>query len=80
MIKADILTNEFLVQLNLDTDCLLIFTIHQGKQDPPIRLKLDILIEMGSSGASKWVGETTLLLIPEMREKLFHIDDDLTLD
>jgi hypothetical protein len=75
MNKTDILTNEFSVQFELDTGCLLIFTIHQGKLDPPIRLKLDVLTEMGTSNASKWVGETILLLIPEIRKKLFQLDD-----
>jgi hypothetical protein len=76
MNKTDILTNEFTVKFDLETENLLISTIHQGKLDPPIRLRLDVLTEMGASNASKWVGETILLLIPEVRKKLFQLDEE----
>jgi hypothetical protein len=75
MNKHDILTNEFSVQFDSKTDALLIHTIHHNKKDSPIRLKLDTLIGMGSDDASKWVGETILLLIPEIRKKLFNLED-----
>ena len=75
MRKKDILTNEFLVHFDSRTDALLIYTIHENKKDPPIRLKLNTLIEMGGDAASKWVGETILLLVPEIRKKLFNLED-----
>jgi hypothetical protein len=75
MNKKDILTDEFSVHFEPNTDTLLIYTIHENKKDRPIRLKLDTLIEMGGDGASKWVGETILLLIPEIRKRLFNLED-----
>ena len=75
MNKNDILTNEFSVHFDSKTNALLIYTIHENKKDPPIRLKLDTLIEMGGDDASKWVGETILLLVPDIRKKLFNLED-----
>jgi|GEM_PF-1991715 len=74
MKAEDVFTNEFAIQFDEDSKSLLIFTVHQGRLDPPIRLRLDTLTEMGAAVASKWVGETILLLIPEMREKLFQLE------
>lgn len=75
MNKEDIFTNEFAIQFEENTNSLLIFTIHQGNCDPPIRLKLDTLTDMGAAVASKWLGETILLLIPEVRKKLFQLEE-----
>lgn len=75
MKKEDIFTNEFAIQFEEDSNSLLIFTIHQDNCDPPIRLKLDTLTDMGSAAACKWVGETILLLIPEVRKKLFQLEE-----
>jgi len=73
MNKNDILTNEFVVHYELDTETLLIYTIHENRKDSPIRIKLNTLIEMGGDDASKWVGETILLLVPDMRKRLFNL-------
>lgn len=70
----DVLTNEFHVQFDESTERLLVYRMKDGaKLDFPIELRLSTLIDMGSADASKWVGETLLLLVPTMRTKLFHI-------
>jgi hypothetical protein len=76
MHKNDVLTNHFDVQYVNDEASLLIRTIKNGKRaETPIRLRLDALQKMGSAKASEWVGQTLMLLIPELREKLFELKD-----
>lgn len=72
----DILTNEFHIRYDAQGERLLLFRIIEGvPSEDPIELRLTTLVEMGSDNASKWLGETLLLLIPEMRKKLFNISD-----
>jgi hypothetical protein len=76
MDRNDVLTNHFDVQYVNDDASLLIRTINNGKPaEIPIRLRLDALQKMGSAKASEWVGQTLMLLIPELREKLFELKD-----
>jgi len=71
----EVLTNEFFIHFDESSERLLVYRVKDGvKLDFPVELRLSTLIEMGSAGASKWVGETLLLLVPTVREKLFHID------
>jgi hypothetical protein len=74
--KNNVLTNQFNVQYVNDEASLLIRTINNGNPaEIPIRLRLDALQKMGAAKASEWVGQTLMLLIPEMREKLFELKD-----
>jgi len=76
MDKNDVLTNHFDVQYINDEASLLIRTINNGElAEIPIRLRLDALQKMGPAKASEWVGQTIMLLIPDMREKLFELKD-----
>ena len=70
---TDVLTNEFLVRYDEATQRLLIYTVKNGQpvSNVPIVSKLSMLEEMGKTEACRWVGETLLILIPTMREKLF---------
>jgi hypothetical protein len=74
---ADVLTNEFLVRYDEATQRLLIFTLKNGQptSDVPIVSRLSMLEEMGKTEASRWVGETLLILIPTTREKLFDVHE-----
>lgn len=71
-----ILTNDFIVRYDEAGQVLRIYTIHDGEKSPfPIDLQLDTLKDMGRGDASRWVGETLLLLVPEIRRKLFDLDN-----
>ena len=71
-----VLTNDFELHYDEATDRLLIYGLEHGKKsEVPIALKLGILKDMGPEKASKWVGETVLLLIPAMRKHLFRLDE-----
>jgi|HubBroStandDraft_5_1064220.scaffolds.fasta_scaffold13436_5 hypothetical protein len=80
MKTGDVLTNEFLIRYDMSTERLLIYRLKNGKpeSDVPISLRLSTLKEMGKDPASKWVGETLLLLIPSVREKLFDLPKEPT--
>ena len=72
--KEELFTNEFKVLYDEERKRLCVYRIQEGKEmDFPIEIKLSTLMEMSSYDASKWVGETLLLLIPEMRKKIFRI-------
>ena len=74
MTRKSVLTNDFQVEYDETNDRLLIWGLEAGKRPlAPIDLKLSTLQDMGPEAASKWVGETILLLIPAMREKLFRL-------
>lgn len=69
-----VLTNDFVLHYDEATNRLLIYALENGKKsDFPIALKLDTLKEMGPQEASRWFGETILLLIPTMRKHLFQL-------
>lgn len=71
-----VLTNDFELHYDETTDRLLIYAFEGGKKpEVPIALKLTTLKDMGPEKASKWVGETVLLLIPTMRKRLFQLAD-----
>jgi hypothetical protein len=76
MKPEEFFTNDFVVNFNENEQCLLIHTVHNGDLDEPICLKLETLTNMTTAEASKWVGETILLLIPEIRKKLFKLNDN----
>lgn len=69
----EVLTNEFAIRYDEERECVCIHTIHGGKEDPPIRIRLENLKEMKREDASKWVGETILLLIPALRREIFGL-------
>ena len=74
MKDSEILTNEFFVMYDEDAKNLCIYTRNDGEVTKfPIKLALRDLKNMGPADASKWVGETLLLLIPEIRKELFGI-------
>jgi len=74
MSHSDILTNEFQLTYDESQKHLLVYGVKNGQLQPfPIKLRLSTLSDMGAAEASKWVGETILLLIPEMREQLFGL-------
>jgi hypothetical protein len=72
---SEILANEFLVRYDETDERLLVFALKNGKPDShvPISLRLAMLKGMGPDEASKWVGQTLLLLIPSMRETVFNL-------
>ena len=77
MSVADVLTNEFRLKYDEIRKELLILPLYSGKPtDNPIRHTLDMLVGMGPEKASRWVGETILLLVPEMRRDLFKLGDE----
>jgi len=68
----DVLTNEFTVRYDPAEQCLLIYPqLNPPAGTVPIRHRLSVLQEMGSAEAAKFVGQTILLLIPELRAKVF---------
>lgn len=68
----DISTNDFYLHYCNEQKILFVHPIIEGKKSEfPIEIKLDTLLDMGKNDASKWIGETILILITEMREKLF---------
>ena len=69
----EVLTNEFAVRYDERGECVCIHTIHEGKEDPAIRIRLDTLKNMKPEDASKWVGETILLLVPSLRREIFGL-------
>ena len=72
----EILTNQFVLRYDEASEVLRIFTVHEGNETQfPIELRLATLQDMGSEKASKWVGETLLLLIPAMRSHLYRIEN-----
>lgn len=67
-----VLTNEFSVEFNEDSNELLIYTVDNGvKATVPIRHSMTTLLELGKEDASRFVGETILLLVPRIRTELF---------
>lgn len=71
-----VLTNDFELHYDEGTKRLLVYAFEGGKKPSvPITLTLDTLKDMGPEKASKWVGETVLLLIPAMRRQLFELAD-----
>ena len=73
---AKVLTNDFELHFDEATNRLLIYAFEGGKKpDVPIAMKLDTLKDMGPEKASKWVGETILLLIPAIRKGVFKLAD-----
>ncbi len=71
----EVLTNEFLVRYDEAGELLLLYTLKNGKPDSDISisLRLDMLKNMGPDEASKWVGQTLLLLVPTIREQVFKL-------
>ena len=71
-----ILTNNFVLRYDEQRNVLEITTVHDGSPAKvPIRIRLDTLLEMEDSAeACRWLGETVLLLIPEMRKQLFKLE------
>lgn len=73
MKENEVLTNEFAVRYDEQDECVCIHTIHAGTEDPAIRIRLDTLKDMKPEDASKWVGETILLLVPSLRREIFRL-------
>lgn len=78
MKKNEVLSNEFIIKYDEESERVLIYTKKYGvlDSDVPISLRTEMLIEMGADAASKWMGQTIFLLVPELRKKLFGIKDD----
>lgn len=73
MSDAEILTNEFVLRYDEASEVLRIYTVNNDRESPfPIELRLETLSAMGPEKASKWLGETLLLLIPAMRANIFR--------
>lgn len=71
-----VLTNDFELHYDEATNRLLVYAFERGKKpEVPITLTLATLKDMGPEKASKWVGETVLLLIPAMRKQLFALSN-----
>jgi len=70
---SDVLTNEFLVKYDEENHELRIFRLKNGQKEylSPIVHKLSMLKNMGKDEASRWVGESFLIFIPETRKELF---------
>lgn len=67
----DVLTNEFTVRYDVGEHSLLIYRqLDPSPEIVPIRYRLSMLQEMGREQASKWIGNTFLMLVPELREKV----------
>lgn len=76
MSVADVFTNDFEIHYDEAKDRLLIYAFEHGKRPAvPIAMQLDTLRDMGSEKASRWVGETLLLLIPTIRREVFRLSD-----
>jgi hypothetical protein len=73
MMGSEVLANEFAVRYDKNGGCLYIHTVHDRKEDPAIKIRLDTLKGMTPNDASKWVGETILLLIPSLRSEIFGL-------
>jgi hypothetical protein len=68
-----VLTNEFVVRYEENGECLCIHTVRAGVEEPAIKLRLETLKGMGQDAASKWVGETIMLLVPSLRTEVFGL-------
>lgn len=73
-----VLTNEFAVRYDECGECVCIHTIHGGKEDPAIKIRLATLKDMKPAEASRWVGETILLLVPSLRREVFGLPPSST--
>lgn len=73
MSLKDILTNEFTLLYDNKRQSLLIYTgLNPSLTDTPIEHRLSTLQDLGKDEAAKFVGQTILLLIPQVRSELFR--------
>lgn len=72
MSLKSVLTNEFSIEFDEDSNELLIYTVDNGvRASVPIRHSMATLLELGKEDACKFVGQTILLLVPKIRTELF---------
>jgi hypothetical protein len=74
---SSVLTNDFKVRYDEGRQVLQITTVHNGKPAAvPIEIRLKTLLDMeDAQEASRWFGETILLLVPELRTELFKLPE-----
>ena len=67
-----VLTNEFTVRYDPAEQSLLIYRqLNPPPDTVPIRHRTAMLQQMGKDEAAKFVGQTILMFVPELRVKLF---------
>lgn len=71
----EVFANEFVVKYDEVHSRLLVYprSAAGALPDVPISLSVEMLEGLGSDGASKWLGETILLLIPAARERIYKL-------
>jgi len=75
--KNDALTNNFILEYDEDRRHLCVYTVHDGvRDDIPVRLRLDSLLEKGKDHAAQWLGECVFLFVPALRRELYGLDPD----
>lgn len=75
--KNDVLTNNFIVEYDEDRRHLCVYTVHDGvRDDNPVRLRMDSLLEKGKDHAAQWLGECIFLFVPALRRELYGLDLD----
>jgi hypothetical protein len=72
---SSVLTNDFNVRFDEGRQVLQITTVHNGTPAAvPIEIRLSTLLNMKDpQEASRWFGETILLLVPDVRLALFNL-------
>lgn len=69
-----VFSDRFEIEFDESTERILIWGIKDGRKPlAPIAIKLDTLESMGSEAAGKFFGETILLLVPRVRERLYGL-------
>lgn len=72
MNASDIFTNDLTVRYDEATESLLIYSgLNPAADAVPVRHRLSMLSSMGKDEASKFIGQTILLLVPAARDKVF---------
>ncbi len=71
----NVLSREFTFRYVPEEESLILYRSLNPNSDPaPIKLHLQTLEDLGPARTSKFVGETLLLLIPELRQHLFGLE------
>jgi len=73
----EMFTHDFRIHFDEESGDILVYWLDKKGHCPfPIRISFETLLSAGSEGASRFLGERVLLLIPRARKELFGIDDD----
>jgi hypothetical protein len=77
----EMFTHDFRIHFDEETGDILVHWLDKDGHCPrPIRISFETLLSAGSEGASRFLGERVLLLIPRARRELFGIDDNAETD